>query len=202
MNITLNESIKRLRKARGVTQEVLADYLGVSFQSVSKWERGEAYPDITLLPQIAEYFAVSVDQLLGIGERRKDMFKLRFPEPIVFVNSLADTAEWYKANLGWKGPRPEDMAECNAYGHMMIELDSDYENGFGIHFMCEPTRATGGRGSAFIFVENLVSLREDILARGCESVTEIFDQGWGTNLFFVTDLNGFELRFAEWKCEG
>ena len=59
MNIYFSENIKRLRKERELTQEALADFLGVSFQAVSKWERGESYPDIELLPTIADFFSVS-----------------------------------------------------------------------------------------------------------------------------------------------
>jgi transcriptional regulator with XRE-family HTH domain len=58
--------IAELRKNKGVGQQELASVLGVSFQSVSKWETGATMPDITLLPSIAEYFNVSIDELLGI----------------------------------------------------------------------------------------------------------------------------------------
>ncbi len=58
--------IAELRKLKGISQQELAEYLGVSFQSVSKWETGATMPDITLLPDIAEYFKVSVDELLGL----------------------------------------------------------------------------------------------------------------------------------------
>ena len=61
----LNQNILSLRNERGYTQERLADMLGVSTAAVSKWECGNAYPDITLLPKIAEVFGVSVDYLLG-----------------------------------------------------------------------------------------------------------------------------------------
>lgn len=61
----LNEQIAFLRKAKGITQEELAKVLGVTNQSVSKWESGQCCPDIQLLPEIAGYFAVSVDKLLG-----------------------------------------------------------------------------------------------------------------------------------------
>jgi len=61
----LNENIKRLRKEKDITQETLADFLNVSFQSVSKWERSESLPDITLVPAIANYFGVSIDELMG-----------------------------------------------------------------------------------------------------------------------------------------
>ena len=68
MTIYLSENIKRLRREKGITQENLADFLGVTFQSVSKWERGESYPDITMLPEIAGFFRISVDELLGVNK--------------------------------------------------------------------------------------------------------------------------------------
>ncbi|MDR0916819.1 MAG: helix-turn-helix domain-containing protein [Oscillospiraceae bacterium] len=69
MNIGTN--LRRLRRERDMTQEDLAGALGVSFQAVSKWERGEGYPDITLLPSIAVFFRVSVDELMGMDEVRR-----------------------------------------------------------------------------------------------------------------------------------
>lgn len=67
VTIYLSENIKRLRREKELTQETLAEFLGVTFQSVSNWERGESYPDITMLPEIAGFFKVSVDELLGIN---------------------------------------------------------------------------------------------------------------------------------------
>jgi len=66
MNIILSEQLKRLRRDRGNTQQELAEYLFVSKQAVSKWECGKGYPDITLLPNIAAYYDVSIITLLGI----------------------------------------------------------------------------------------------------------------------------------------
>lgn len=67
MTIYLSENIKRLRLEKGLTQENLSEFLGVTSQSVSNWERGESYPDIIILPEIAGFFKVSVDELLGVN---------------------------------------------------------------------------------------------------------------------------------------
>ncbi|MBR5767614.1 MAG: helix-turn-helix transcriptional regulator, partial [Clostridia bacterium] len=72
MNIKLSEQLKKLRREKGNTQEDLANHLGISTQAVSKWEREEGYPDITLLPAIASYYNVSVDDLLGVGKIEKE----------------------------------------------------------------------------------------------------------------------------------
>jgi len=69
MELKLGEKIKSLRKEKNVSQEVLAQYLGVSFQAVSKWENGAALPDLTLIPAIALFFGVSTDQLFDINLR-------------------------------------------------------------------------------------------------------------------------------------
>lgn len=61
----LAENITALRRSRGVTQEELADFIGVTKASVSKWENGQSMPDILLLPLLAAYFDVSVDALIG-----------------------------------------------------------------------------------------------------------------------------------------
>jgi len=55
MNIMICDNLKELRKNKGDTQEDLAMFLNVSITAVSKWERGECYPDIELLPKIAAY---------------------------------------------------------------------------------------------------------------------------------------------------
>ncbi|MBQ9747810.1 MAG: helix-turn-helix transcriptional regulator [Clostridia bacterium] len=58
-------NIARLRREHGLTQEGLADKLGVTFQAVSKWENALSCPDVTLLPELADIFSVSMDVLFG-----------------------------------------------------------------------------------------------------------------------------------------
>ena len=65
--IKLGEKIKSLRKQKNISQEVFANYLGVSFQAVSKWENGNTMPDVTMIPAIAYFFGVSTDELFDFN---------------------------------------------------------------------------------------------------------------------------------------
>ncbi len=71
MKLMIGENIKRLRRERDMTQEELAEQLGVTFQSVSRWENNACYPDMELVPVIAEFFGVSVDSLMGLNAERE-----------------------------------------------------------------------------------------------------------------------------------
>lgn len=64
MTIKIGEKIKQLRKKADVNQERFAEYLGVTAQAVSKWEVGDCYPDIELLPSIANFFNITIDELM------------------------------------------------------------------------------------------------------------------------------------------
>ncbi|WP_223829687.1 helix-turn-helix transcriptional regulator [Paenibacillus arenilitoris] len=64
----VGRNIAKLRKESGITQMGLADRLGISYQAVSNWERGETMPDISKLPLIAEVFDVSIDEILDEGK--------------------------------------------------------------------------------------------------------------------------------------
>jgi len=63
MTLKIGDNIKALRIEKGITQEQLAEHLAITYQSVSKWENGVTSPDLQLIPQIAEYFDVTIDQL-------------------------------------------------------------------------------------------------------------------------------------------
>lgn len=71
MNLSIGANVKRKRLEQGLTQEEVATQIGVSFQAISKWERGDGYPDIEMLPVLADYFRVSVDELLGVSLSEK-----------------------------------------------------------------------------------------------------------------------------------
>ncbi len=66
MDLSIGKVIRRLRSEHSVTQEELAEYLGISYQAVSKWETGTTMPDITLLPKLAAFFGVRIDELFSV----------------------------------------------------------------------------------------------------------------------------------------
>lgn len=76
------------RKEKGITQDELASYMGISKASVSKWETGQSYPDITLLPQLASYFNISIDELMNYSPQmdKEDIKKLYHQFTSAFVN--------------------------------------------------------------------------------------------------------------------
>jgi len=109
----INLQINSLRKKRNITQEKLAEHLGVSVQAVSKWETKNSYPDITLLPDIAEYFEVSIDTLLGLHPITKEPKQLYNEIKAYLSNFTRDTlysATWNISGIlhealctnGWK----------------------------------------------------------------------------------------------------
>lgn len=94
MKQPIGEFLAVLRKSHGLTQQEVADRLGVSNRTVSAWERGTVMPDILLLPELAELYEVTVDEILA-GERTAGALPL--PEqtgPAPFENKLAQFTMW------------------------------------------------------------------------------------------------------------
>ncbi len=80
MKLTLGENIRNLRREKNITQEDLAIIFGVSYQSVSRWENGTCYPDMELLPDMAEYFGITVDKLIGADKNAEQKEVNRYLE--------------------------------------------------------------------------------------------------------------------------
>lgn len=70
----INLRIAELRRAKHITQTELAEKIGTTFQTISKWENGITMPDITMLPVLADYFDISVDELLGLKPLKDDIY--------------------------------------------------------------------------------------------------------------------------------
>ena len=101
----MGKEIRRLRNDRGLTQEGLAAALNVTAQTVSKWECGNSVPDVQMLPQIAVYFGVSIDQLFAMTpEQQMERIENR-----IYDRGLFDEAEQrqLEAQLRAFGEKPE-----------------------------------------------------------------------------------------------
>jgi transcriptional regulator with XRE-family HTH domain len=99
--INIGANIAAYRREKGVTQEELANYIGVSKPAVSKWESGQSYPDILLLPILASYFNISVDQLIGY-------------EPQMSKEDIRKLCAKLKDKFA-KEPFDQVLAECEEY---------------------------------------------------------------------------------------
>ena len=80
MNLNFAENFKKLRRSKDITQEKIAEALGVSGQAVSRWELGICYPDLELLPSIANYFGVTIDALLSNDKDSREKERERLDE--------------------------------------------------------------------------------------------------------------------------
>ena len=123
--MNIGYKIKELRKQRGITQEQLAESLGVSFQAVSKWETSIALPDITLAPAIASYFGVSMDVLFDFSLHdvsdkafaiAKESWKYRESDPAEARRIIDEGLKLYPDN---------DILLLNRLYVMSIEEDAD-----------------------------------------------------------------------------
>lgn len=86
MKLNFAENLRNLRREKNLTQEQLAGKLGITFQSVSRWETGATYPDIELLPVLADIFEVTVDDLLGVDRQVREAPQRYYDR----LNSLSD----------------------------------------------------------------------------------------------------------------
>ena len=75
MQLNLGQKIRELRRRDGRTQENLAEILGVTSQAVSRWEANGGYPDMEMIPAIANYFHISIDELFGYHDDREEKIK-------------------------------------------------------------------------------------------------------------------------------
>ena len=93
--IKIGMFLKELRNEKGITQEQLAEQLGVSNRTVSRWETGSNMPDISLLVEIAEYMDVSIPEIIN-GERKSENMNSEVKET---ATAVADYAEAEKTTL-------------------------------------------------------------------------------------------------------
>lgn len=104
MQLSLGDKIRELRRRDGRTQENLAEVLGVTSQAVSRWESGGSYPDVEIIPSIANYFGITIDALFGYQSDREEKIKA----------ILAKADEAFDKTGGVIGKDKGDFTECVA----------------------------------------------------------------------------------------
>lgn len=102
MQLNLGMKIRELRHRDGRTQEMLADALGITSQAVSRWESGGSYPDMEMIPSIANYFGITIDELFGYENNRE--------QKIQAILEKADRE--IRAIGGFLGKGNGDLSEC------------------------------------------------------------------------------------------
>ena len=125
MSLYIGETIKRLLKKRGITQETLANFLNVSYQSVSKWERNESYPDITLIPAIASFFGVTTDTLLGIEMIKQENRKKDYIEKYMLLCNTSRTEEAEQLIKQATAEFPGDHSILSCYLSALVSRNDD-----------------------------------------------------------------------------
>lgn len=122
MEVCMKDTLRILRQKKHVTQEALANHLGITAQSVGKWERGEGFPDITLLPDIALYFGVTIDDLLNVGQARIDEQVNAYQEASLRYRNAGDNAQ----NLSlWEKAYEEFPNDCRVMDGLMHAINRE-----------------------------------------------------------------------------
>lgn len=129
MNIKIGAIIKKLRTENNVTQDALAAAIGVTPQAISRWESEGCYPDIELIPALADFFAVSTDVLLGykLSEREEELERIkRELDRLAEVGTVEERISFAR-NALIKFPGDFDIKEHLAVGlyHKGCETDDE-----------------------------------------------------------------------------
>ena len=119
MKLHLGENIRENRRRMGLTQEQLADRLGVSFHSVSRWENGTTYPDMEKLPEIARLFDTTTDALLGFVEKEE---KIPIAELIEEFRDACSFEKWDVCIRILKTLRRDYLKEVMEHGTLFLGM--------------------------------------------------------------------------------
>ncbi len=119
MDLRIGMQIKKLRLAKGITQEAVAAEVGVSYQAVSKWETGATLPDIALLPGLAALFGVRIDDLFQVDHTDE----LERVDRILYHDSLAEENFSYAKRIleGLLVETPGDVSVCKRYAELILK---------------------------------------------------------------------------------
>ncbi|MDD6037158.1 MAG: helix-turn-helix transcriptional regulator [Lachnospiraceae bacterium] len=167
----IGTKIKELRKQRGITQEQLANSIGISFQAVSKWENNLALPDISLTPILSSYFGVSMDELfdfnlkeleLAVDAICKEAYQYRECDPQKSRAILEEGLKKYPDNdillnnllyvINYTENPDETIAIANKLAETTRESDVKYDS---LRFLAYAYKAKGDIDSAKAALEQI-----------------------------------------------
>jgi len=123
----IGRTIKELRQKRGITQEEFSEALRVSVQTVSRWENGVNAPDLSMLPQLAIYFRVTTDYLLGL-ERNDTMAKLIKTTETFELASEQEAEEMVLKFKGEKFPVLKDHKIATVGDKVILEVTKEFNS--------------------------------------------------------------------------
>ncbi|MBQ4590626.1 MAG: helix-turn-helix transcriptional regulator [Clostridia bacterium] len=138
MKLKLAENLRKLRLEKGLTQEQLSEKMGVSYQAVSRWETGATYPDIEMLPALADLFDISLEKLMGVTKAEREEANQEYYDRL---NRTLDHEERLKLlheihhefpndmTIVWSlCGETDDLEEQRKFTEELIERASDDEN--------------------------------------------------------------------------
>ena len=125
MKLNIGEMIKKLRKEREITQEEFAEVLGVSCQSVSRWENNSCYPDIELIPTIAAFFDISTDKLMGVDDAAEKKAVNRYLEDFQAAISIGNIDECIRIARAGVAEFPNNYVLLNKLMYALFVATSD-----------------------------------------------------------------------------
>ena len=142
----MGKEIRRLRKDRGLTQEALADALNVTAQTVSKWELGNSVPDVQMLPEIAVFFGVTIDQLFAMDPVQK----LERIENHIYARGLFTEAEvrQLEQQLNAIAERPEYAGRAQLMLTKLYSNQAEQYRLLAVEHGREAVEKTGGDAEA------------------------------------------------------
>ena len=148
----MGKEIRRLREDRGITQEALAEALNVTAQSVSKWERGTSMPDVQMLPQIAVYFGVTIDQLFAMApEQQMERIENR-----IYSQGLLEPAELrqLEQQLAVFSEQPKLAGQANVLLTKLYNHQAEQYRQLAVKTGKEAVEKTGGDADAISELAN------------------------------------------------
>lgn len=209
MSIRIGENIRKLRKEKGITQEILADHLAVTPQAISRWESGAGYPGIDYLPDLAGFFGISVDELLGVKLSEREARREHYYRVIERIEDGADPEHGYdrpavdllrEAHAEFPGDRKIRLALARALFRPWREGRTDQANIQEAEILLRVLiRQADDQAFRFTCICELASLYKEARQdeRGYQEVLELLPGLESSREYFITNFCGGAVQKPE-----